>query len=392
MSRAEKIYPLEKGLKRQVALAEKDEVNGNSIVRFYKVRSSQVSPATLLLEMIRVNEISKLLGKKFEDATRVDIEDLIFKIDQKHKALSTQNRIRKIIRAFYKWLRNSPRDIPPEIAWITLHREPLVKVTADDLLTYEECVKITEAADNLRDKALFQCKLDAGCRIGEILTVSIKEVKFNDAGAILYSEGKTGYQPIILTWSSKTLAQWLNIHPFRDNPEAPLFPVLTKSRPEQLKYSAAAISFRRAVRKAGFKRRVWLHLFRHVSSTHDSINGMPDSYRKYKHHWAPNSRMSQVYEHLSAEIIPRIQNSTWKILDGSDRPIASEQKPLVLTKVCTRCNFENPRDLKFCGNCAFVLDEKKAMETAMVKAKIDSLLERLTNDPEKLDKLLALID
>jgi site-specific recombinase XerD len=277
MSRAELIYPLRQRIESEVSLASKDPHNKEILLRYYKVRSCEVRLATLVIDFIRLNMMSRMLNKKFEEATVQDIEDLVFKINQRHSNPNTQNKCRKILKSFYRWMKGFPaREFPQEVKWIKLNKVPLVKVKAEDLIPYQECVRISELATNLRDKALFQCNLDAGCRIGEILTVKVGEVKFNDAGAILYSDGKTGNQPCILTWSAKTLALWLNNHPFRNDENSPLWTLLDRDRPKQLSYAAARRAFIKCVRKAGYTRRVWLHLLKHVSSTTDANNGMPD--------------------------------------------------------------------------------------------------------------------
>ncbi|MEM4391845.1 MAG: tyrosine-type recombinase/integrase [Candidatus Nitrosotenuis sp.] len=278
MSRAELIYPLEKCMERELAKIEGDPCNSKILTRYYKVRSSQVKIATIIAEFVRLNEMSRILAKKFEDVTVQDIEDLIFKIDSKKNADNTKNKYRKVLKAFYRWMKGcSPREYPSEVRWITLKKVPLVTVTPQDLISFDECIRISEFSGNLRDKALIQCKLDAGCRIGEILTPKIGEVEFNENGAIIYTDGKTGNQPIILTWSAKILAVWLNNHPFKNNPDAPLWPVSSCNKPRYLSYAAARAAFINCTRRAGLKKRIWFHLLKHVSSTEDSAKGMPDS-------------------------------------------------------------------------------------------------------------------
>lgn len=396
MSRAETIYPLQRFIKRELAKVENDPFNKEILMRYYKVRSTDLRLATLVIDFIRLNVMSRLLEKKFENATVEDIENLIFAVNQKYKHPNTQNKFRKVLRYFFRWMKGCAKnEFPAEVKWITMNKIPLVSVKSEDLISYEECVRITECATNIRDKALFQCKLDAGCRIGEILTVKVGEVKFNNAGAILYSEGKTGYQPIILTWSAKNLALWINSHPFRNDENAPLWVELNKARPVQLSYAAARAAFQKCVDKAGCKKRVWLHLLKHVSSTEDYSNGMPESFRRYKHHWTPSSRMPEVYEHLTQSMIPKIQQESWNRMAGPDAASLvqpEEQKEsLELIKVCKRCEFQNPRDLKFCGKCGFDLDQKHAMDAAVTRAKLDELLNKLAEDPEKLEKLLSLV-
>lgn len=392
MSRAELIYPIRRQLEGELAKTRFDPHNSDILDRYYKVRSSEISIVTSYNEMGRLNIMSKILGKKFEDVTVQDIENLIFECDKRCKRPGTANKYRKIIRQFYRWLRGSPyREFPPEVKWIRMKKEPLVSVTENDMISYDECIRITEMASNLRDKALFQCKLDAGCRIGEILTVKIGEVEFNGIGAVLQSDGKTGKAPLILTWSAKTLAMWLNIHPFRDNPEAPLWPLSERQKPVQMSYSAAHMAFKKCVRKSGCKKRVWPHLFKHVSSSHDSEIGLPDSYRKYKHHWTPNSKMAQVYEHLSASVIPKIQAQTMKLMDQQVDESQIQSAPKIeLSKKCARCDFENPRDSTYCNRCAFPLNESVSV-VFLQKEKVRTILEKLAENPEKLERLISAV-
>jgi site-specific recombinase XerD len=390
VSRAELIYPIRERIEKELAKAERDPHNAEILKRYFKVKSGQVSAATALENIIRLNVISKILNKKFEEASVQDIEDLVYKIDQRNNSDATKNKFRSILKIFYRWLRGYPKtEYPPEVRWISRKKVPLVAITSQDLITYDEAIRISEFAQNLRDKALFQCKVDAGCRIGEILTPKISEVQFNDAGAVLFSDGKTGYQPIILTWAARTLAQWLNIHPFRNDPNAPVFCLLTRAKPVQMSYAAATRAFKKCTSAAGIKKRVWLHLLKHVSCTEDSVRGMPDSYRKYKHHWSANSRMPAVYEHLSQSLIPKIQNETWKVMGVHEKTI-QEEKPVQVIKLCSRCQYENPRDSKFCNRCAFQLDGKAA-ELAITRKRLDELLDKLTKNPETLEKLTILL-
>lgn len=394
MSRAHEIYPLEKVLRRELSLVEKDKHNRENLTRYYKVRSPRVALATLAYSFCRIRVLSGMLDKKFEDATLTDIEDLHFRMCKRWSNPNTRNKFRKELKMFYQWLEGCAQgEYPAKVKWIRTEKVPLVTVTADDLIPHEEAVRICDCGSNLRDKALFAGKLDAGCRIGEILTVRVGDVKITDYGAVLGSDGKTGRQPVILTWSTPYLTQWLNNHPFKDNPNAPLFPDITKAKPTQLKYAGARMAFLKSIRRAGIKKRVWFHLFKHISSSEDAESGMPDSFRRYKHHWTQSSKMPAVYEHLSQSIIPKIQQDTWSRITGaSPKPEVSEAPKKELIRVCKRCKFENPSGSTFCGRCTLTLDDNKVKQTAVATEMANSLLNKLTEDPKNLEKLLALIE
>lgn len=386
MTRAHLIYPLDKRIASELKKTETDPFNKDIIIRYYKARSCELTKASMLLYIIRLNQMSRILKKKFEDATIEDMENLVFEITSMKMAESTKNRMRKILKVFYRWLKRLPRgQFPPEVAWIVTKKSALVTVKADDLISFEECVRISECTTNLRDRALIQCQLDAGCRIGEILTVRLSEVRFNEYGAILNSDGKTGEAPLILTWSAKTLAQWLNMHPFRNDPTAPVFCKLEGSTPQQLPHSGALAMLRKCLKRAGYKdKRVWFHLFKHVSCTWDSIRGMPQSYRNFKHHWSPNSDMNKVYEHLSSSVIPLIQTWNTKDQQKAGEKIKNETD-LKLTATCKRCEYENPRDSKFCNRCTFPLTN--VVQEIEKKMKVEQLLYDIISNPDQMEKL-----
>lgn len=391
MTRAHLIYPIERRTQRELEKAKQDSLNGSIIVRFYKARSVEMTGASMLLYVSRLNMMSKLLGKKFDEATIEDIENLVFELSRLKLAQSTQNRIRKILKGFYKWLKRCPKgQFPPEVAWILTKKTALLTVKEEDLLPFDECIRISEFTTNLRDRSLIQCQLDAGCRIGEILTVRVGEVKFNEYGAILNSDGKTGEAPLILTWSAKTLAQWLNIHPFRNDPTAPLFPKNGRATPIQLPYSGAKAALKKCLKRAGYgKRRVWFHLFKHVSCTYDCMRGMPQPFRNFKHHWSQNSDMGKVYEHLSNSVIPKIQQWDQMKTDNLDtKPIIQEE--VKLTTRCRRCEFENSRDSRFCNRCAFPLNESEAAEMSLQRTSLEKVLKKIREDPEKMGRLLSM--
>jgi ribosomal protein L37E len=130
-----------------------------------------------------------------------------------------------------------------------------------------------------------------------------------------------------------------------------------------------------------------------VSSTEDAAKGLSDSFRKFKHHWTPNSRMNVVYEHLSQSIIPDIQRETWKKVVGQDVDAPGQQKePQVqLSKICRRCSYQNSRDSAYCNRCGFTLDENELSNASIARAKVDQFIDRLSQDPRKLEKFLSMI-
>jgi len=97
-------------------------------------------------------------------------------------------------------------------------------ITPDQLLTYEEIDCLIRRAPTARDKALIACLTDSGARKGELLSTTISDAKFDEYGCLLWlREGKTGPRPARLIFASSYLRQWLEIHPRKEDPDAPIF-------------------------------------------------------------------------------------------------------------------------------------------------------------------------
>ena len=60
--------------------------------------------------------------------------------------------------------------------------------------------------------------------------------------------------------------------------------------------------------------------------------------------------------------------------------------------VCKRCDAKNSPDSKFCSKCSFPLDYETVIRMDETRAKLDKLLDKLTEDPKRLSRLIELIE
>ena len=100
----------------------------------------------------------------------------------------------------------------------------------------------------------------------ELLNLRLKNVQFEDGYARLIVEGKTGRRMVPLIFSSPILAEWINNHPLRYDPESPLWPKKTKID-EPMNYTLARKLLQNLGRKAKIKKRMNPHSFRHARAT-----------------------------------------------------------------------------------------------------------------------------
>src|SRR2546425_1252295 len=108
MSRAHEIYPLHRMLEKELTRIGSDANNSEVLVRYYRVRSTQVALATLVNTLTRLRIVSGILNKKFEEATLSDLENLHFEICRRSKKAATRNKYRQLLKKFYQWLDGFP--------------------------------------------------------------------------------------------------------------------------------------------------------------------------------------------------------------------------------------------------------------------------------------------
>ncbi|RLI25385.1 hypothetical protein DRO58_06455 [Candidatus Bathyarchaeota archaeon] len=211
------------------------------------------SKARILKYLETLIKIAKLLGKPFSEARKEDIVEVVRKIEESDYSEWTKHDYKVILRIFYRWLRRS-EEYPEEVRWIKVKRGKLSKLP-EELLTVEDVRRLVDAADNLRDKAFVLVLYESGCRIGELLTLRLRHVRFDEYGAILIVNGKTGMRRVRLIFSTPKLNQWVENHPLKDDPNAPLWVTLgTNSRFRPLSYQSARCLLKRLAHKAGIKK------------------------------------------------------------------------------------------------------------------------------------------
>jgi site-specific recombinase XerD len=99
--------------------------------------------------------------------------------------------------------------------------------------------------------------------------------------------------------SAPLLSVRLNNHPFRENPDSPLWLVVSaKNHNEALGYASAAIQLKKIALRSGVKKRVNPHAFRHARATF-LANNLTEAQMKEYFGWVQSSDKASVYVHLS---------------------------------------------------------------------------------------------
>ncbi len=206
-------------------------------------------------------------------------------------------------------------------------------------------MKLIDATTNARDKALISVLYDSDCRIGELLTLRIKNVEFDDYGGVLLVNGKMGQRRVRIIHSVQRLQTWLDEHPVRRNPEAFVFCSLSNSnRGAQLVYEAISRMLRKVRQSSGVVKKVNPHAFRHARATLLAQH-LTDAQLKQHFGWRADSRMASVYIHLSGK---DVDPALAKLAGIEDEQPATQARKM---KTCERCKTVNSPESPRCKQC-----------------------------------------
>lgn len=286
-----------------------------------------------------------------------------------------------MLRKLYKFIRGIDEKgvYPEEVKWISISIPKNQRKLPEELLSDEEIESIIRNCKTLRDKAFVSTLAESGCRISEIGTMKIKHVSFEEYGARITVNGKTGMRKILIIQSAPYLQQWINEHPKNNNFENFLW---YNPQGEYLSYSALSKIIRQAAEKAGIKKRIYPHLFRHSRAT-GLASKMSEASMKQYLGWGQDSKMCGVYIHMSGEIMDNA------ILKMNGIEINEEKKESKLKeKICPKCKTKNGVTNVFCYHCGMILNQEYAEEKIKEdtnRQMADEIMNNLMRDPEVLE-------
>jgi site-specific recombinase XerD len=239
------------------------------------------------------------------------------------------------------------------------------------ILTPKEIEQLINACMNARDRAFISFLYESGCRQGEILSIRIETVNFNEYGAMVTMKGKTGPRTIQVIYSASYLRAWKDVHPLRDIENAPFFCSL---KPPHVTISETGIRhiYEALKERTGIKKRIYSHLFRHSRATHLS-KSFTESQLKVFLGWSPRSSMPAVYVNLSGV---DMEDAVLKLHGIESRQTGSEGFKV---GICPRCKEVNPETFSFCGKCGMPLTSSSQKTEQSEHDEFDIQFSRLIN-------------
>jgi integrase len=275
------------------------------------------------------------------------------------------------LRTFFQWLKPG-NDFFTGIK----SKQPKNNLPVDEVLLPRDVLTLRDAANNQRDRALVMVLWDSATRKGELLNINIGHIQPDKYGATVIVDGKTGKRRIRLIDSVPDLQLYLNIHPLRDDPGAPLFITDRKYNGNYRRLNEQTVNnmLNSLADKAGIKKNVYPHAFRHGRLTDLAKRGFNEMELRIFAGWTKESNMPATYLHLSGADIEKKILAKNGIIEDDSKEKEEELKPVE----CPRCKTKNPAGAKYCFTCSMVLDHKLAVEVQDVKTEtvgqVDSVM------------------
>ncbi|MBE0522486.1 MAG: tyrosine-type recombinase/integrase [Candidatus Methanoperedenaceae archaeon] len=347
-------------------------------VRFCRKKGNKKSTITadLMVAIRFVNLVDNDLDKLEER----DLDKLIDYLEAENK---DDFSYRKFAKKFFGWLTNG--DLPKWIRELKVpHKD--TPVQPSDLLTKSEMDALLNACMEPRDKALVATLLDSGMRIGALGTLRIKNIQHNNMGAVLYmsvtgkNQKTTAPKPVPITWSTGYLNAWLDVHPLKHDPEAPLWvSTYGKYIGNPMSYNTLVQRLRQIKKRSGVKKRIHFHLFRHQKVTTMILEKFSDQQIKFQAGWTQDSnRMMKVYGNFQDGDMVKSIYANYGLSDMGGKQVTLER--------CPRCHIVLVPDARVCHQCALILDSTLSKDVQEMEAGIPDALAVFMNDPEVLRK------
>ena len=356
------------------------------------------APSTLRQWLQSVSDIARDLDGSIQEATADELNQVAQRMYEGEAVSVTKplskNSVRSRQNCLKKFLRHLDNGVSPDD--IAVFDKQSTVVDPEDMLTPDEFHALRQAPEHPRDKAILDLFLYTGQRNTAIRTLRIKDIDLEDSKYRLNKEadGLKGAD-LIGTWNpllaaEGTVRDWLNHHPWGDDPDAYL---LIENRDSVTRDPHSTISddtVNRVLREAaktasreepGIENKpTHAHAMRHnfVTMCKRDYGLDDDVIKRLIRHKPESDVMNTTYAHLSDEDYMKKAEEAFGLREEEDNsPMTPEH--------CDVCNEPLPPNAKACSNCGVVFTPDARSAQDKLKADADEKKE----EAEDIDLLKA---
>ena len=365
----------------------KSEISESNVNLVREFKSYLIASRIGILRTVRYMLDLRLICQRYKDKdfrswTSKDIIEVLEKIEVEDLSDSSKNEYRRTLTKFFKWLKGEDWPDLKSLKGDKKHsRKPQV-------LTKEEILQLIEGAKHPRDKAAIALLYDCGLRVGELASITFKDLVFNDYGGKVKVRGKTGERLVPFVMAEPYIKNWVQMHPNPAHNEPLFVGTGNKNFGKPLFYESYQNIIKRAVKKSGIQKKVTPHIIRHTRATH-LASKLTESEMCHYLGWQLGSDMPKVYVHLSGRDIDNAIYTKVYGLKIDDSNKDDSIKPVA----CPRCKENCGPSSEYCYRCGMPLKEEKIFH--MERTAIDlrkEFLDAAKEGPDRIDRLSGFLE
>lgn len=245
----------------------------------------------------------------FTTTSKKEMKELVSWINESYSSESARDLL-VMLRIFVKWLlwirtekkeRFDKNEYPYIVDWIKPELNLKKREKPKDILKPDDVIKLSEGAENVRDKALIMLLYESGAQIGELLSLKTSDIKFDEYGAriTIPSQGKWKRRIIRLVSSVRSIDKWISEHPEKGKKNAPLFCVFRgKKKGKPLNQHNVRQMLRRTSKEINLNKPCNPQFFRDSRAT-ELAKELTESQLCYYFGWVQGSKEVRKYIQLS---------------------------------------------------------------------------------------------
>jgi len=324
-----------------------------------------VSPARIKIFCKHIHYLMKIhndIKAAMTDKDRINKE---FRQLREELSQNYYNTVVNVSNRFVRWLNDGvkPKGFV-DIKEIGKKKERRRKLSRDDMVTWEDGLRIIKQTNSVQFKALLMTQLDGGFRPSELVDLNYGDidVKPKDFFIAHIKDGKTGERDTILFKSVPFLQRWLQLHPTKKKSD-PLwiteYPLNSHRKDAQSKdinryqYSAIRKRITELFDKAKVKKPCDFYNLRHSACYLAKLDNIPleEAAKKFGH---STEFFTNVYGRLdTGDSVKRLKKHYGMV---------EEQKKKELNIRCSTCDTVNRPSTEICEKCGTPLTMAKALE------------------------------
>ncbi len=225
-----------------------------------------LSPRTLKSYTLHLTRFSKIIQKRLEDISVIDIRRYLAQYSTTGVKKSTLNTEMSILRSFFNWLESEDYIVKSPLRKIKpTKKEKRIRKA----LTPEEMEMLRMSCEDKRDKALVEFFYSTGCRLDEVSKLNKQDIDWSRG--LVNVIGKGDKERVVFLNAKAKVHLWNYIESRHDKNES-LF-VGSKLPFERLGHRAYQRIFNELGLRAGITKSVHPHLMRHTTATTAVNNG-----------------------------------------------------------------------------------------------------------------------